>query len=222
MSESEQHADQPPTAAPSAAQSRGLWIILCSLGVLGLVAVVLILMTLSPTSQSESHPAVGNRLAALDLKPLTGDATPVILDDLKGKVVLVNFWGTWCPPCRVELPHLVEVADKFAGQPSFRFLPISCGPDGAEDTEELRSRTEEMLQQLGLHVATYCDPTLTTRRAFDKVGRFMGFPTTFLMDRQGVIRHVWIGYYPQVSQQVENGIRELLAQESSLRGENRP
>jgi thiol-disulfide isomerase/thioredoxin len=210
MSEPEQPPDQPPTAAPSAAPSRGLGIVLGSLGVLGLAAVVLILMTLGPTSQSESHPAVGNRLAALELKPLTGEATPVTLDDLKGKVALVNFWGAWCPPCRAELPHLAAVADKFAGQPDFRFLPISCGQGGAEDPEELRGRTEETLQQLGLHVATYCDPAFTTRHAFDKAGRFEGFPTTFLLDRQGVIRHVWVGYYPQVSQQVESGIRELL------------
>jgi thiol-disulfide isomerase/thioredoxin len=184
--------------------------VLFSLGVLGLVAVVLVLQTLQPVSQTESHAAVGSRLAALDVKPLTGDAAPVTLDDLKGKVVLIDFWGTWCPPCRAELPHLAEVADKFASQPDFRFLPISCGQGRTEDLEELRRRTEETLQQLGIHVATYCDPAFTTRKAFDKVGRFEGYPTTFVMDRKGVIRYVWVGNYPQVSQQVESGIRELL------------
>ncbi len=211
MSEPEQYANQPPPPPPSTAEGRGLWIVLFLLGILGLAAVALVMKTLRPASQSESHPAVGNRLAALALKPLTGDAMAVTLDDLKGKVVLVDFWGTWCPPCRAELPHLAAVADKFASQPGFRFLPISCGQDGPEDPEELRGRTEETLQQLGLHVATYRDPAFTTRNAFDKVGKLEGFPTTFLLDRQGVIRHVWVGYYPQVSQQVESGIRELLS-----------
>ncbi len=210
MSEPEQHVNQPPTPSPSTAPSRGLWIVLVLLGILGLVAVVLILMTLWPAPPLVSHPAVGNRLSILELKPLTGDAAPVTLDDLKGKVVLVDFWGTWCPPCRAELPDIAEVADKFASQPGFRFLPISCGRDGSEDIEELRGPTEETLQQLGLHLATYCDPAFTTRKAFDKVGRFEGYPTTFVMDRTGVIRYVWVGYYPQVSQQVESGIRELL------------
>ena len=186
MSEPEQHVDQPPTPSPSTAPSRGLWIVLVLLGVLGLVAVVLILMTLWPAiAPRKAIRRWGSRLATLQLKPLTGDATPVTLDDLKGKVVLVDFWGTWCPPCRAELPDLAEVADKFASQPGFRFLPISCGRDGTEDPEELRGRTEETLQQLGLHVATYCDPAFTTRKAFDKVGRLEGFPTTFLMDRTG-------------------------------------
>ena len=210
MSDPESYEDLPPTPPPSTAGSRGLWFILSLLGVLGLAAVVLILNTLTPVSQPESHAAVGSRLAALDLKPLTGEATPVTLDDLKGKVVLVDFWGTWCPPCRVELPHLAQVAGKFATQPNFRFLPISCGQGRVEDPEELRSRTEETLQQLDLGVATYWDPAYTTRRAFDKVGRLEGFPTTFLMDRQGVIRHVWVGHSSQLSEQVESGIRELL------------
>ena len=210
MYESEQQADQPASPPTSAAQSYGRPIALFLLGVLGLAAALLILITLWPTALSERHPATGNQLAALQLKPLTGNATPVTLDDLKGKVVLVNFWGTWCPPCRAELPHLAEVADKFASQPGFRFLPISCGPDGSEDAEDLRSRTEETLRQLDLHLATYWDPDFTTREAYNKVGRLEGFPTTFLMDRQGVIRQVWVGNFPQVSQQVESGIRELL------------
>jgi thiol-disulfide isomerase/thioredoxin len=222
MSDPEPYDDLPPPASPSTAGSRGLWLILGLLGLLGLAAVALILMKFSISPPSESHPAAGNRLAALDLKPLTGEAAPVTLGDLKGKVVLVNFWGAWCPPCRAELPHLVEVADKFAGQPDFRFLPISCGQGRVEDPEELRTRTEETLLQLGLHVATYCDPAFTTRQAFDKVGRLEGFPTTFLMDRQGVIRHVWVGYSSQLGQQVESGIRELLAQDGPLQEKNRP
>jgi thiol-disulfide isomerase/thioredoxin len=219
MSDPEPYEDLPPPSPPSAAGNRGLWLILCLLGVLGLAAVVLILVTLWP---APSHPAAGNRLAALQLQPLTGDAATVTLDDLKGKVVLVNFWGAWCPPCRAELPHLAEVADKFAGRPEFRFLPISCGQGGIEDPEELRSRTEETLQQLGLHLATYSDPGFTTRKAFDKVGKLEGFPTTFLMDPQGVIRRVWVGYSPQVSQEVESGIRELLAEVRPSGGKNRP
>jgi thiol-disulfide isomerase/thioredoxin len=212
MSQPEQRADEPPASLPSAARSGGLWIVLFLLGVLGLVAVVLVLSTFKPVAQSESHPAVGMRLAALQLQPLTGDATAVTADDLKGKVVLVDFWGAWCPPCRAELPELAKVAEKFAGEPAFRFLPISYGPEGPEDPEVLRSRTEETLQRLSLHVPTYFDPAFTTHRAFDKAGGLQGFPTAFLMDRQGVIRRVWVGFYPQVSQQVESGIRELLAQ----------
>ena len=222
MSEPEQYADQPPPVGTPSARSRGLLIVLFALGVLGLAAVVLVLMTLRSQSQSQSHAAVGKRLAALAVQPLTGDAAPVTLGDLKGKVVLVDFWGTWCPPCRAELPHLAEVCDKFAGQSGFRFLPISCGQGESEDPEELRSRTEETLQQLGLHVATYYDPAFNTRNAFNQAGPLEGYPTTFLLDRQGVIRHVWVGYAPQVSAQVESAIRQMLAQESSLRGENRP
>ena len=57
------------------------------------------------------------------------DGQKVRLSDLRGKVVLVNFWATWCPPCREELTRVqTDIIDRFAGK-DFVFLPISCGEE---------------------------------------------------------------------------------------------
>ena len=58
--------------------------------------------------------AVGRPLGTLELEGLTGADERVTLQDLDGKVALVNFWGTWCPPCVEEFPHLVRLAERYA------------------------------------------------------------------------------------------------------------
>ncbi len=59
------------------------------------------------------HPQVGTRMAGVQLMPLTTNAEPLDDQALRGKVVLLNFWATWCPPCRVEFPHLVGIYEEF-------------------------------------------------------------------------------------------------------------
>lgn len=156
------------------------------------------------------HPAIGQPLPALELQPLTGTTDPVALDDLKGRVTLVAFWGTWCAPCKLEMPQLVAVAKDFSKESDFRFLPVSYSGERGEDFEELQVATEVYLERAKLNVATYADPRMVTRNAFDSFGEPGGYPTTFLVDRQGVIRHVWIGYHPTIKQELTTLIPALL------------
>lgn len=174
-----------------------------------LVVAFLALFTLrgGRTVDPEQNPAVGSRLAALDLLPLTGDSMSVTLDDLRGKVALVNFWATWCGPCQTELPELAELARSMAGYPDFRILAVSCGE---EDPDSLRANTEATLRDLDVDLPTYADPGGVTRDAYDRVGQFQGFPTTFLLDRDGVIRAVWVGYLPGTVDEMETEAKRLL------------
>jgi thiol-disulfide isomerase/thioredoxin len=156
------------------------------------------------------HQAVGKKLPALELQPLTGADTPVTLDDLKGRVALIDFWGTWCGPCKLEMPHLVRVAKTFATKPDFQFLAVSCGQGPQEDLDELRAETEVYLERAKLAIPAYADLQMVTRNAFDSVGQLQGYPTTFLLDRQGVIRYVWLGAQPGIEEQLQAIIPELL------------
>ena len=81
-------------------------------------------------------------------------------------VTLLNFWGTWCPPCRNELPHIAELRQRFAGREAFRLLAVSCPPGGqADDVQSLQEDTASLLKRLGLDLPTYYDPDDATQSA---------------------------------------------------------
>src|SRR5436190_761265 len=77
------------------------------------------------STEEQTHSAVGARLSAFQLEPLTGEATSVSQIDLAGKVTLVNFWGPWCGPCVVEFPYLVELVEHFWHEPHFQFFSVA-------------------------------------------------------------------------------------------------
>ncbi len=160
----------------------------------------------------EKQEGVGQPLPALRLQPLTGAGEPVALAELKGKVALVNFWGTWCPPCRAEIPHLAKLRQDLADRPDFQLLAVSCGEGGEEDLMELEAATQAYLEHAEIDLPAYADPTMTTRNAFDQVAGIKGYPTTFLLDREGVIRAVWEGYAPGLVDKMEQRVRDLLAE----------
>ena len=86
--------------------------------------------TFSGCSKSASGPAAPTKLAdepAVTFKDLQGKDLP--LDSLKGKVVLVNFWATWCEPCRAEIPWMIEFQQKY-GSKGFTMLGVAMDDDG--------------------------------------------------------------------------------------------
>jgi len=158
------------------------------------------------------HPAVGNKLLGLRVEPLTGGAKSVSADDPRGKVVLVNFWATWCGPCRQELPHLAELEEQFRDEPDFRFLAISCGQHTFKDA---LGETNALLKELDLAMPTYYDPGGTSVAAYEKVAKErLSLPTTVILDREGVIRGMWIGYAPGTTKQMAQMVGELLQEKS--------
>jgi cytochrome c biogenesis protein CcmG, thiol:disulfide interchange protein DsbE len=157
------------------------------------------------------HAGVGQPLSSIELRPLTGDAMPVSLADLKNHVTLLNFWGTWCPPCRDELPHIARLRQRFAGQEAFRLLAVSCPAGGqSNDVQSLRENTAALLKQLNVRLPTYHDPDGGTEFAVRKLIADQHFPTTILLDRRGTIRAVWVGYRPGVETEMERYISMVL------------
>jgi cytochrome c biogenesis protein CcmG, thiol:disulfide interchange protein DsbE len=165
-----------------------------------------------PRDESANQLGVGAKLPNLQLEPLTGDDQPVRLRDLAGKVVLLDFWGTWCPPCRAEIPHIAELRKQFRDEPDFRLLAVSCR-DQTDDPESLRPDTEAFLDGHKLDLPTYADPGFYTRLQLDKIDAFdSSYPTTLLLDRESVIRAIWVGYSPETVEQMGKKIAKLLAE----------
>lgn len=166
------------------------------------------------SSRLERHKGLGAKLPALELQSLTGADQTLSLAELKGKVVLVNFWGTWCPPCRAELPQLARLCQDLQHEPDFRFLAVSCGSGGPEDLQQLRDETQGFLEQESLDLPTWADADRTTRKAFHQVAELQGYPTTFILDRQGAIRAIWTGYSPGLTVVIKQHLTRLLHPQS--------
>lgn len=157
------------------------------------------------------------QLPELALDPLTGGKERVQLADLKGKVVLVNYWGTWCPPCKLEFPSLVALKRQMRNESDFRFLPVSCGADAAnEDPAELEAQTKAFLLKASADFPTYFDPGGESRKSLIQAARLhdFGYPTTVLLDREGVIRALWIGYDTAYEREIEETVRSELARKA--------
>jgi cytochrome c biogenesis protein CcmG/thiol:disulfide interchange protein DsbE len=190
-----------------------------------LVLVIIVLALVGPLIYSklfplrvdaENAPGVGEKLSLIQLEPLTTADDSLTAADLQGKVVLMNFWGTWCPPCVAELPHIADINDKFRDRADFKLLAVSCGGNrGNEDIPQLRQATTDLLDSKNIRMPTYADPRQETRTAVSQVAGFNGYPTTLILDREGVIRGVWKGYSTDAPGQMESLINRLLSEASA-------
>ncbi|HSQ03673.1 MAG TPA: TlpA disulfide reductase family protein, partial [Burkholderiales bacterium] len=148
-----------------------------------------------------------------ELRPWTGGATPSLaLKDLKGvphdlaayrgKVVLVNFWATWCEPCRDEMPSMQRLEQQLAGQP-FAVLAVNA--------DEPEARVRKFLSQTPLGFTILLDPEMRTARAWS--ARIL--PMSFLIDRDGRVRYAARGDVDWTSAPVISAIRTLIGVSSS-------
>jgi len=204
------------------ATSKPLWVLLAMLS-----AAVLLYLLMRPAAESNrglKHPAVGSRLATLDLAPLTGDPPRIELANLPGKVTLLHFWGTWCEACRMELPHLVELIEQTSKQSDFRPILVSygSGESDIEDMDKLRADTEDYLKAAKWNLPTYADPHGATRRSLEPLlPGGLSYPTSIILDRQGTIRGVWEGYDPGAVDEMHELLSKLLPQSSRGSDEKR-
>jgi thiol-disulfide isomerase/thioredoxin len=215
MTSPEPSAEPKPPKAEN--PSRPLLIPVVVLVVAAVIYWFVIAPLISPPAmpKPEDHTGVGRPLSYLELRPLTGDATPISLPDLQNHVTLLNFWGTWCPPCRDELPHIAQLHQRFAGQEAFRLLAVSCPAGGqSNDVRSLQEETAALLKRLDLSIPTYDDPDGGTEFTVRKLVAEQGYPTTVLLDRHGVIRAVWLGYRPGAETEMERYISKILDEEN--------
>ncbi len=174
-------------SGPAAKNSSGMFLLLILAVVVGIAAAAWFLKP--PPFQP------GAELEALSLTSLAEDGEGVTLDDLKGKVVLINFWGTWCPECVKEFPELVALEKKYRGRKDFRLLAVSCGAgyDKENELSGIRIQTQAFIDQRGVDMPIYLDPDFQTRSVVEKTVGWQGYPTTLLLDRNHRIQKAWVG-----------------------------
>ncbi len=122
-------------------------------------------------------PAVGHPAPDFTVTDTSGKSFK--LSALRGTPVVLNFWATWCPPCRAELPELQAGSERLAGQVAF------VGLNQGETPAEVKTFAEQM----GLTFPIPLDEKMDVSRAYS----VRSLPTTFFIDRDGVIREMQIG-----------------------------
>ena len=112
----------------------------------------------------------------------------VSLSEFKGRVVLVNFWATWCGPCRIEIPWLIELQDKYRSR-GFTVLGVAMDEDGKSAVAPFVQR--ERFKVHGTPQSMNYPIVLGNDAAADKFGGLVGFPTSVLISRDGrVVKRV--------------------------------
>ena len=126
------------------------------------------------------------------------DGSKITLSELRGKVVLVGFWATWCPPCRLELSHMQkDVIDRFAGK-DLVVLPISRG--------EKRKTVEDYIAKMGytFPIGLDGDQSIYKKYASNYI------PRSFVVGRDGKVVYVAVGYDEQIAKEIDTAISEAL------------
>jgi peroxiredoxin len=142
-------------------------------------------------------PVVGAPALAFGARTLTGDS--VSLAGLEGKVVLLNFWATWCAPCRHETPFLQSLHEKHAGE-GLEVVGVSM------DTGDARDQVADFVSEYGVSYSILVDPQM---RGMD-VYRVLGLPATFLIDREGILRWIRFGPVSETDQDFLNALTSVL------------
>lgn len=150
------------------------------LGILALLALGLAACSAAPTSAQSDlpvAPAVGALAPDFALQNLQGDT--VRLSDQRGRVVLVNFWATWCGPCRVEMPDIQASFDQHS--PDLVVLAV--------DFDEPQETVQAFVDELNLTFPVLLDPGAQVQSLY----QVRGYPSTMFVDEQGVVQIVHIG-----------------------------
>lgn len=171
-------------------------------------ALLCCLLQFSVEATERKQPKLGYRLTALS-KPIVApaftledmDEEKFSLKDYKGKVVLLNFWATWCPPCRREMPSMERLHQNFKDKD---FVVIAVNQ--MEDGDHVFAYTGQL--EVDPTFTILFDKDSTVSRAY----RVQGLPTSFLIDKKGNVRFRAIGGrefdHPEVEKQILQLIQE--------------
>jgi len=119
------------------------------------------------------------------------------LSEYRGDVVMVNFWATWCGPCRQEMPLLDELYSRYE-RVGFSLLGVNIDDDSR--------KAMNMVAELGVNFPVLFD----ARKEVSKLYQVDAMPVTVIIDREGNVRHVHQGYKPGYEEEYLNEIRSLL------------
>jgi peroxiredoxin len=160
---------------------------------LPLLCIALTLFTIQCSRTRKTGPE------AHDFTLKTLDNQEVTLSGFRGKVVLLDFWATWCGPCRQSIPHLVDLYRSHHAE-GVEVVGMSVDKGGEETVRKF-------VQAMGVPYPIVLTPDDLARRY-----GVTGIPALFLIDKQGKIRERFVGFSPSMMKQAESALKDLLAE----------
>jgi peroxiredoxin len=157
-----------------------------------LLGAILVIFTVSTLAASSLQGQVAPDFV---LRSATGEN--LRLSEYRGDVVLINFWATWCGPCRQEMPLLDDLYGRYQ-RVGFNLLGVNIDEDSR--------RAMQMVQELGVNFPVLFDEN----KEVSKLYEVAAMPVTILVDREGIVRHVHHGYKPGYEEKYLTEIRSLL------------
>jgi len=197
---------QPDLARPSALKS----LIPIALAGMFMVTGILVLVYLGrDTARLLNAP-----LDDIELVPLVDADHVPPMSEMKGQIIVMHFWGTWCPPCREEFPQYVQLFNAYKGQPKVKFLTVSCSPGPEDNLDKLKEETIQFMHARELRIPNYADPAMYTRGRIAKMLSSGGFqyPMTLIVDNKGIVREFWLGQLSDTMKQVDEAVKIQLAE----------
>jgi thiol-disulfide isomerase/thioredoxin len=147
------------------------------------------------SSTAESEKTSSKETIDFSLPDLEGNI--VNLSDFRGKVVIIDFWATWCHPCLTEIPHFIELYNTYSLE-GLEIIGITMQSGSPDDIAK-------KAQELGINYTLVIGNNEVTQ----KFGGIQGFPTTFVMDKEGKVTKKYLGALPNIKELLESDIKAL-------------
>ena len=157
-----------------------------------LLTAIIVAVCLAPYAWAEE---ITGKAPDFTLKGLNGDNLK--LSELRGKVILINFWASWCGPCRQEMPVLDQLYQRYR---SLDFTIIGV------NVEENSDAAKSLLKDVNVTFPILFDNT----NAVSKLYKVKGMPSSILVDRDGNMRDMYMGYQQGYEQEYQKQVRSLI------------
>ncbi len=158
------------------------------------ISVVLLCACVSPPSGLETELEIDRTAPGFKLPDLKG--REFSLDQYKGKVVLLDFWATWCSPCRMTMPLLEKLQEEYRGNVALLAINLQEPKDIVRDYVRRQNLSSQVL--------------LDEEGTVAEVYGARSIPMQILIDRKGIVRYVQLGFNPRMAAQLRAEIEKLL------------